>query len=107
MLGLALASVGVFVPQCAAPRHPRHEIAAPAPPAPTPPADAFRGAVQPMLARRCGPCHAPGGKMYGTMPFDDPGVVRSHEDGILRRIKEPADRDPLIAWLRSPSPPPR
>lgn len=82
----------------------------PAPPQPTPLApapDEFREAVQSMLARRCSPCHAPGGKMYGTMPFDDPGVVRSHEDGILRRIKEPADRDPLIAWLRSPSPPPR
>lgn len=41
--------------------------------------------------------------MYGRMPFDDPAVVRSHEQGILRRIKEPADRDALLAWLRSPS----
>jgi len=62
---------------------------------------AFKDIVQPILARRCGPCHVPGGRMYGKMPFDDPEVVRSHEEGILRRIKEPADRAPLVAWLAS------
>ncbi len=111
-MGLALAVASAFATRCAtqrlaaSPQRAGPEPAATAPPSAPPvtaPAaiDAFRDVVQPMLARRCAPCHVPGGKMYGKLPFDDPAVVRSHEPGILRRIKEPADRDPLIAWLRS------
>jgi hypothetical protein len=39
--------------------------------------------------------------MYGSIPFDDPSVVASHAEGILRRIKAPEKREPLERWLRS------
>jgi hypothetical protein len=71
------------------------ETPAPAPP----PADLFAAAVRPVLASRCTPCHEPGGRMYGRMPFDSPEVVASHRAGILRRIKEPAERKALEDWL--------
>jgi hypothetical protein len=107
VFGLALMMASVLVARCALQRHPAlPPTAGEAPAAPvreTKAADAFRDSVQPMLARRCAPCHVPGGQMYGKMPFDDPEVVRSHEQGILRRIKEPADRDPLTAWLGAPA----
>jgi hypothetical protein len=47
------------------------------------------------------PCHFPGGKMYDKLPFDDPDVVASHSEGILRRIKAQEKREPLEAWLKS------
>ncbi|HEY7412365.1 MAG TPA: hypothetical protein VII13_16590 [Vicinamibacteria bacterium] len=72
--------------------------AAPAAEGPTEP-DLFAGAVKPMLARRCGPCHNPGGQMYDQLPFDQPAVVASRRAAILGRIKDPDDRAPLEAWL--------
>lgn len=47
----------------------------------------FARDVRPILARRCEPCHEPGGKMYARMPFDDPATVASHPAGILKRLK--------------------
>ena len=52
-----------------------------------------------MLGRSCTPCHNPGGKMYATMPFDNPEVVSSHGPSILQRIKAPEDHQLLEAWL--------
>jgi len=37
--------------------------------------------------------------MYDRMPFDQPEVVLSHKDGILRRLKNPDDRSVLERWL--------
>jgi cytochrome c553 len=51
------------------------------------PAATFEATVRPILATRCAPCHNPGGKMYGTLPFDQPAVVSSHADGVRRRLK--------------------
>jgi hypothetical protein len=83
-------------------------------PAPSPPASipapsaalhdsdaVFDDTVKPILVSSCIPCHFPGGKMYGSIPFDDPSVVASHAEGILRRIKAPEKREPLERWLRS------
>ena len=56
----------------------------------TEPVDAapdFARDVRPILARRCDPCHEPGGKMYARLPFDDPATVASHPAGILKRLK--------------------
>jgi hypothetical protein len=39
--------------------------------------------------------------MYDRLPFDDPDVVASHSEGVLRRIKVPEKREPLEAWLKS------
>ena len=66
--------------------------------APTP--DLFVSSVRPVLSVRCAPCHEPGGKMYGRLPFDSPGVVSSHSAGILRRLKG-EDRQALERWLSS------
>ena len=65
------------------------------PPAPV----SFQASIQPLLARRCTPCHVPGGRMYERMPFDDPDVVRSHREGIERRLKDPEEKRLLERWL--------
>ena len=48
----------------------------------------YRAQIQPILQETCSPCHFPGGKMYGTMPFDKGETIISHEAGILKRIKD-------------------
>src|SRR5262249_35860562 len=65
-----------------------------------PSTEAFEATVRPMLARTCTPCHVPGGKMYERLPFDQPDVVRSKQDSILKRLKAPEDRQALEDWLR-------
>jgi hypothetical protein len=55
--------------------------------------------VREMLGRSCAPCHNPGGKMYATLPFDNPDIVSSHAPSILRRLKTPEDQQLLESWL--------
>ena len=69
-----------------------------APPAAEP--DLFASSVRPVLSRRCAPCHEPGGKMYGRLPFDDPRTISSHSEGISRRLKG-EDLEALKKWLAS------
>ena len=45
------------------------------PPPPTEPPDLFVSVVRPVLQEHCAPCHEPGGKMYGRLPFDNPRVI--------------------------------
>jgi hypothetical protein len=71
----------------------------PAAPAP----DAFFTQVAPILAQRCAPCHNPGGKMYERLPFDDPATVAGHPEGILKRIKDPAERSLIERWIAEQS----
>jgi len=66
--------------------------------------DAFHSDIKPILFQRCVPCHVPGGSMYGKMPFDDPATVARHPEGILKRIKDPADREKLERWFASRRP---
>lgn len=47
----------------------------------------FTTQVQPILEKKCSPCHFPGGKMYARMPFDRDTTILNHEGGILKRIK--------------------
>ena len=63
-------------------------------------ADPFTATVRPILSARCGACHDPGGKMYARLPFDDPRVVGSHPEGVLRRLKG-GDRAALEKWFAS------
>jgi hypothetical protein len=75
-------------------------------PSPPPPAASgssaqFEATIKPILVASCMPCHFPGGKMYERLPFDNPDVVASHSEGILRRIKAPEKREPLEAWLKT------
>jgi hypothetical protein len=47
----------------------------------------FRQNLRPILSTRCAPCHEPGGKMYGRLPFDDPATVASHWQRMGTRLK--------------------
>jgi hypothetical protein len=62
-------------------------------------APSFKAEVAPMLAERCAPCHVPGGTMYAKLPFDDAGIVRGHQEGVLKRLKSEEDKARLLAWL--------
>jgi hypothetical protein len=51
----------------------------------------FSVEIMPIFKARCSPCHFPGGKMYSKLPFDSAKTITSHPEGILRRIKDPAE----------------
>ena len=61
----------------------------------------FEAAVRPILARRCDPCHNPGGRMYERLPFDDAEVVASHGEGVARRLKDPEEKAAFERWLEA------
>src|SRR5262245_14696191 len=65
--------------------------------------DVFAAEVAPLLARRCAPCHIPGGKMYERLPFDDPATVAGHPEGILKRIKDPDEHALIERWIAEQS----
>jgi hypothetical protein len=65
--------------------------------------DTFRAEIAPLLAQRCAPCHNPGGKMYDRLPFDDPATVAGHPEGILKRIKDPAEHALIERWIAEQS----
>jgi ketosteroid isomerase-like protein len=60
----------------------------------------FRDQVRPLLARKCAPCHNPGGAMYARLPWDDAGVVASHFTGVLKRLKGD-ERETVARWVAS------
>jgi len=47
----------------------------------------FTNHIQPIFIKNCSPCHFPGGKMYGKMPFDKDTTIINHQAAILKRIK--------------------
>jgi cytochrome c553 len=57
-----------------------------------------------VLKTRCSPCHEPGGQLYDRLPFDNPKVVSSHSEKVLRRLKG-EDRQALERWLATLKPP--
>lgn len=85
-------------PRAAAPTPEPPAAAEPAPPPSVVAPDGFQAEVRPILARRCTPCHEPGGKMYARLPFDDAETVRSNREGILRRLNGD-DKAALERWL--------
>jgi len=70
----------------------------------SPGAEAFAATVRPVLAAKCAPCHEPGGKMYGSLPFDKGETIASHREGVLKRLKGD-DRAAVEKWLASLPPP--
>src|SRR5689334_18344309 len=48
----------------------------------------FEKDIKPILVKRCSPCHFPGGKMYGRMPFDADTTLINHNESVLKRIKD-------------------
>jgi hypothetical protein len=78
---------------------PPPEAPAPPPAAPAEPAAvSFEASIRPLLARTCTPCHVPGGRMYERLPFDQPEVVLSHKDGVMRRMKDPENKQLMERW---------
>lgn len=57
--------------------------------------------VQPLL-QRCQPCHFPGGKMYGRLPFDRPETVRLLGEKLFSRIKDESERQLIRDFLKQP-----
>jgi hypothetical protein len=39
--------------------------------------------------------------MYAKLPFDDPATIRSHREGVLRRLKGD-DLAAVTRWLDAP-----
>jgi hypothetical protein len=68
--------------------------------------DGFASTVRPVLLAKCAPCHEPGGKMYGSMPFDRGETIASHREGVLKRLKG-EERAAVETWLETlpPAPP--
>jgi hypothetical protein len=80
--------------------------AAPSPsplPAPTETPELFASVVRPILKAHCSPCHEPGGRLYDRLPFDNPKVVSSHSEKVLRRLKG-EDKEALERWLATLKP---
>jgi hypothetical protein len=51
----------------------------------------FKTVIQPILQKRCSPCHFPGGKMYERLPFDTASTILLKKEMILKRIKDDPD----------------
>ena len=51
----------------------------------------FKAQIQPILQKRCSPCHFPGGKMYERLPFDTASSIFLKKEMILKRIKDEPD----------------
>jgi hypothetical protein len=106
VLAVAFLASAIVVPRCAARRTgnatPR---VSPSPPpvAIVKVSDPFQTTIRPILSERCGACHDPGGKMYARLPFDDPHVVASNQEKVLRRLKG-ADREALQRWIAGLAP---
>lgn len=64
----------------------------------------FREKLRPILSTRCAPCHEPGGKMHGRLPFDDPKTVAANAGRMATRLKGD-DLKALQAWTAEASPP--
>ena len=63
----------------------------------------FETQVRPILEKRCSPCHFPGGKMYGRLPFDRPGTIRVLGTALFTRIHDPEERATISAFLGVPN----
>src|SRR5258705_12339336 len=56
----------------------------------------FKTQIQPILQKKCTPCHFPGGKMYEKMPFDKGETIIAFKDKIVKRIKD----EPELSLLK-------
>ena len=67
--------------------------------APPPPAPSFKETVQPILEKRCQPCHFPGGKMYERLPFDRPETITKLGTKLFTRIRDEKEREAIRKFL--------
>ena len=61
----------------------------------------FENDIMPIFKGKCSPCHFPGGKMYERMPFDKSQTLKTHSEGILRRMKANPDIDKIKKFIES------
>lgn len=59
----------------------------------------FVSDIQPILEKKCNPCHFPGGKMYNSLPFDQEKTIREHPEGVLKRLNSGEEGRLLRAFL--------
>ena len=59
----------------------------------------FARDVQPILVKRCSPCHFPGGKMHATLPFDRPETIHKLGERLFTRIKKENEQAVIRAFL--------
>jgi len=60
---------------------------------------AFRRDVQPILERKCQPCHFVGGKMYQRLTFDRPETVQKLGTKLFTRIHDEREREAIRRFL--------
>jgi hypothetical protein len=72
--------------------------AAPPPPPPSKHVD-FARDVRPILEKRCQPCHFPGGKMYGKLPFDRAETIDKLGTKLFTRIKKEDEQAVIRGFL--------
>jgi hypothetical protein len=105
VLAVAFLASVTLLPRCTSRRTLTATRRISPPPAvePTRVSDPFQTTIRPILSKRCGACHDPGGKMYARLPFDDPQVVASNNEGVLRRLNGD-DREALQRWIAGLAP---
>ena len=59
----------------------------------------FSRDVQPILEKRCTPCHFPGGKMHAKLPFDKPETIHKLGERLFSRIKKDEEQAVIRAFL--------
>ena len=61
----------------------------------------FTADIQPILVKRCSPCHFTGGKMYEKLPFDKAETILKPEvkEGLLKRIKEEKENNAIRMFI--------
>jgi polyisoprenoid-binding protein YceI len=64
---------------------------------------AFAADVQPILERRCQPCHFPGGIMHAKLPFDSAATILALGERLFTRIDDPEEQARIRAFLRQES----
>ena len=68
--------------------------------APPPPKNVdFIRDVRPILEKRCQPCHFPGGKMHGQLPFDRPETIDKLGTKLFTRIKKDEEQAVIRGFL--------
>jgi len=60
----------------------------------------FKTQIQPILQKRCSPCHFPGGKMYERLPFDTASSIFLKKEMILKRIKDEPDNKLISEFIQ-------
>jgi hypothetical protein len=59
----------------------------------------FEGQIRPLLEKKCRPCHFAGGKMYASLPFDQPRTIRTLGEKLFTRIRDEKERSLLRVFL--------